>query len=113
MAATINGKRAKIWMHAVIAGTPKGMETDHINGNGLDNRRRNLRIVSCRENHQNLHIVKTSKYPGVSWYKRGRKWRVFFNRNKTRLYLGSYSDEETAGIIYAMACNAEKMGAFS
>src|SRR3546814_4168420 len=41
------------YMHRIIAGTPKGMETDHINCDGLDNRRVNLRVeigrASCRD----------------------------------------------------------------
>ena len=40
-------------MHRIIMKTPAGMDTDHINGNGLDNRRVNLRIVTHKENMQN------------------------------------------------------------
>lgn len=97
-------------MHAVIAGTPKGMDTDHINGNGLDNRRCNLRIVTARQNQQNQNIQKSSKYPGVHWQKDARKWRAQIRVNGKQQYLGYYDDEETAGIVYAMACNAIKMG---
>ncbi|MCK9370911.1 HNH endonuclease [Candidatus Dojkabacteria bacterium] len=41
-------------MHRLIINTPKGMETDHINHNGLDNRRVNLRIVTTSQNQRNL-----------------------------------------------------------
>jgi hypothetical protein len=107
----MNGKSHIIRMHTVIAGTPKGKDTDHLNGDGLDNRRENLRAVTHRENLQNLHIKKSSKYPGVYWNKQVKKWRVRIVVAGKRPHLGYYEDEETAGIIYAMACNAIKMGA--
>lgn len=48
----INGKYKKIYMHRSIMKAPKGMEVDHGNGNGLDNRRENLEIVTHNENMQ-------------------------------------------------------------
>ena len=72
----VTHKRTTIHMHAVIAGTPPGRGTDHINGNGLDNRRGNIRVVNSRENGQNKHRPKSSKYTGVSWHKQSRKWEV-------------------------------------
>jgi hypothetical protein len=45
-----------ISMHRFIMGDPEGKEIDHINGNGLDNRKENLRIVSHQENMINIHI---------------------------------------------------------
>jgi len=106
----VNGKSRTVYMHAVIVGTPTGMETDHINGDGLDNRRENLRVVSRRMNAQNRHIPKSSKYPGVSWHKKSGEWQARIRiRGKTR-HLGVFNDEEVAGIIYAMACNVLKMG---
>ena len=72
----INGKQrsTSVRMHRLIMNAPENMVVDHINGNGLDNRKENLRIVSNRQNLQNLHIKKTSKYPGVSWQKTRNKW---------------------------------------
>lgn len=106
----ITHSRNHIQMHAIIAGTPKGMDTDHINGNGLDNRRENLRVVTRRQNCQNFHQEKSSKFPGITWHKRDRKWQARIWVNGKRHFLGYHDDEETAGIVYAMACNALKIG---
>jgi len=50
-----DGKVGTIYMHQMIINTPPGLETDHINGNKLDNRRENLRICTTRENQHNQH----------------------------------------------------------
>jgi len=101
-------KYCAIYMHAAIIGTPKGFETDHINGDGLDNRRINLRITTTRENQQNRHTPKTSKFPGVCRFERTGKWRAYIKIGGKQHHLGLFDDEETAGIVYAMACNAIK-----
>ena len=48
-----DGKLKTIYLHRFIANTPKGMETDHINQNKLDNRRENLRICTSSQNRTN------------------------------------------------------------
>ena len=101
----ITHKSSLILMHAVIAGTPKGMETDHINGNGLDNRRENLRVATRRENMQNWHPPKTSRFPGVNWDKGAQKWRAQIEVNGKNHHLGLYSDEDAAARRYQIACD--------
>jgi hypothetical protein len=106
----VKGKRFPlIRMHAVILGTPVGMDSDHINGDGLDNRRENLRIVDHRTNQQNRHESKTSKYLGVYWDAEKKKWRaeIFISGKKRRL--GRYMIEEDAAEAYQCAC-AELVG---
>lgn len=49
-----------LYMHTAILGKKEGFMADHINGNGLDNRRDNLRLVTQRQNSQNRHIPKAS-----------------------------------------------------
>src|ERR1700761_3134479 len=65
----VDGKRHHILMHRVINKTPDDYYTDHINGNGLDNRKENLRSVTRGENQQNRkkNSKSSSKYKGVSW----------------------------------------------
>jgi hypothetical protein len=50
-----------IFMHRTIMSPPADMVIDHINGNGLDNRRENLRVVTVKENCQNRHHSKCPK----------------------------------------------------
>lgn len=100
----VNGKQHHIRMHAIIVRTPKGMHTDHINGNGLDNRRCNLRIVTTRGNGQNRHCPKTSKYPGVSWHKRDRKWQAEIQIGGKHRSLGYFDIESEAATAYRVAC---------
>jgi hypothetical protein len=91
------------YLHRLINKTPKGMETDHINGDGLDNRKENLRTVTKRENAQNKHIPKTSKYPGVLWHKGKQRWRAQIRINGDTKYLGHFKDEVDAFNAYKKA----------
>lgn len=60
-----------VYMHRLIAGTPAGKETDHINGNGLDNRRANLRVATASQNSANTRKPRIGR-PHSSRYKGGR-----------------------------------------
>jgi hypothetical protein len=97
---------ASIKMHHVIAGRPiRNKMIDHKNGNGLDNRRVNLRIVSNRQNCQNLSIKKKSKFVGVSLDKRTCGWYSFIKIQGKTHNLGYFKKEEDARDAYIFACN--------
>ena len=94
-------KKEVISMHRLLLGYfPKGYQTDHINGDGLDNRRCNLRKVTIRENGQNRHHPKSSQYPGVSWRKDIKKWSSKIRINGRKRHLGCFENEQEAANIY-------------
>lgn len=95
----------KISMHREIMGNPQNKQIDHIDGNGLNNQKNNLRIVTSRQNHQNLHIERSSIYPGVSWRKDRRKWRSLIRINGKTVSLGHFENEIDAFDAY---CDALK-----
>ena len=69
-------------------------EIDHINGNILDNRIKNLRAVSRCQNMKNakMNSKNTSGYNGVFWNKKNKKWIAQIEVDKKRKYLGSFDD---------------------
>ena len=86
-----DGRRSSQYMHTLIAGFN---QTDHRNGNGLDNRRRNLRPASNAENHRNARrsTANTSGYKGIDWEKRRSKWRVRVRDGRRQVTIGRYDD---------------------
>ena len=87
-------------MHRMILKAKDGEICDHINGNGLDNTRKNLRIVTHRQNCQNLHVKKTSQYPGVNWNKSTASWEAKVMIDGKHVYLGRYEKEYDAFSAY-------------
>lgn len=87
-------------MHSVIAGTPKGFHTDHINGDTLYNLESNLRVCTCSQNQMNRGKQRnnTSGYKGVSM--NGRNWQARIRLNKKLIYLGTYPTPEKAARAY-------------
>lgn len=94
-----------IRMHRVIAKTPDDMETDHINGNKLDNQSKNLRICSHSNNQRNTvkKSNNTSGYKGVSWDKSFKKWASSINIDGRRKKLGRFNDPVEAARAYDKA----------
>jgi len=98
-----HGKRKLIYMHHCIAGFPLGKKViDHINGNILDNRASNLRLVFHRENISKSirKKKKTSKYVGVRWDKNAGKWRAQIKIHGKQKHIGLFDSEDTAGVAY-------------
>jgi hypothetical protein len=84
---------------------PKGYVIDHIDGDGLNNQRSNLRVLSTRQNTQNKHGEYSSKYPGVSWSKVSQKWLVHIMVEGKIRHLGLFDSEEEAQRRYALMSN--------
>lgn len=78
---------------------------DHKNGNGLDNRLKNLRIATESENSRNQNKRRTNKsgFKGVSWGTRDNKWRSYITINGKFKSLGYYSSKEDAAKAYDKA----------
>lgn len=114
--ATIwDGERhRKVLIHRLLTGEPISMEVDHIDSNGLNNRRCNLRVASGFQNQQNKRIGRknTSGYKGVSFHKPRGKWQAQINANGTRTFLGFHATPEAAHEAYRSA-SAKLHGEFS
>lgn len=98
-----NGIRGKaIRMHRLIVGTPDGFDTDHINGDELDNQRCNLRTATHRQNimNQKPRIGCSSNFKGVCWCKRRKKWQASIKTNGKRKFLGYFYNEADAAHAY-------------
>jgi hypothetical protein len=98
----VNGRKYTVKMHRVVAGTPNGMLTDHINGNKLDNRRCNLRYATNAQNNHNLRVGARNKsgYKGVSWDKLHKTWRAEIRKGDTKYMLGYFPSKEQAALAY-------------
>jgi len=102
--AYINKKMTS--MHSLIMNTPKGYEVDHIDSNGLNNQKRNLRLCNHIQNNTNVskHNGKySSKYKGVSWNPVSNTWRARITVNKKLISIGSFMTEKEAAIAYNKA----------
>ncbi|EGK12982.1 pathogenesis-related transcriptional factor and ERF protein [Desmospora sp. 8437] len=88
--------RIHSYLHRWILDTPEGLVVDHINHDGLDNRRENLRIATKGDNQHNRKGAqrnnKSSGIRGVSWHKKTQKWQAQIKLNGKKIYLGLYKD---------------------
>ena len=96
-----NGKRRHIMMHSELCPVEPGFFVDHINGNGLDNRRENLRAVTKTQNMWNRARNAGVRHKGVYWHKQHRKWVATIQVNKRRIHIGLFHDENEAAAAYA------------
>ncbi len=97
--------RTGILMHRVILEAPPGVQVDHRNHDGLDNRRKNIRLCTSSQNNAN-RIKKpgcSSTYKGCSWCKARRKWQAYIYVNYKRIFLGYFAKEIEAARAYGQA----------
>lgn len=90
-------------LHRVVMNTPKDMECDHIDRNGLNNQKSNLRNCTHAENMRNSNRSKsnTSGYRGV--FVSGKYWMAKIIVMGRQIYLGSFRDIEDAARAYDVA----------
>lgn len=94
--------RGLIYMHRLLMSAERGQEIDHVNGDGMDNRRSNLRFCTRRENNANRHAVqsKSSPYKGVHFEAWSGKWRAEIMSHGRRYKLGRFTDVKEAKRAY-------------
>jgi len=99
--AAINNKFT--YLHRFLMGVnDKDITIDHIDGDGLNNQRNNLRLCTKAQNNINTSSNKntTSKYKGVSWAKHCNRWRAQICKDKVCRYIGYYDTEIEAALAY-------------
>lgn len=95
------GEKSMVLMHRIIAQTPEDLVCDHINGNRLDNQRRNLRNCTQQQNAKNLHGAWGKvEYKGVTKLLRTRRWRAGICVDGERINLGWFKTPEDAATAY-------------
>lgn len=101
------GKRRIIFMHRMILPVFNKLLVDHIDGNKLNCQKENLRLVNFQESSYNRPKPRTwrcnlvaSKYKGISWNKKLKKWMVAISSNHQRFYLGCVVSEVKAAKLY-------------
>lgn len=101
-----------VTMHRLLMGAP-GLQVDHIDGDGLNNRRSNLRIGTNSQNQANRRrAFGASRFKGVHHEKRGKPWKAAIKISGEKIHLGSFDDEAEAARAYDRAA-LEHFGEFA
>ena len=95
-----NGKSIK--MHRQITNAPDHLVVDHIDHNGLNNRKKNLRLCTFADNAKNINSATpgTSRYKGVHWHKKLNKWAAQITNDKKSHHLGYFKNQLAAAKAY-------------
>jgi hypothetical protein len=98
-----NGKSIK--MHRQITSAPDHLVVDHIDHNGLNNQKSNLRLATFTQNCRNQRRLshKTSRYKGVHWHKGSKKWSAQITCDNKTHHLGYFTSQIDAAKAYDKA----------
>jgi hypothetical protein len=106
----VDGKEIVLCMHRVIMDAQPGQYVDHIDGNRLNNTRKNLRFVTQQQNLMYRHIFynNSSGYKGVTL--RNQRWHARIGLDDKIIHLGYYHDAETAALAYDVEARLRRLG---
>lgn len=113
--ATDSGTGQMVYMHRLILGIHDSrVYGDHVDGDGLNNRRRNLRIVTPAQNQMNARKRHrgTSQYKGVHWCKKDHVWVAKIKKSRRSIRLGGFQNEGDAALMYDAAAR-EMFGSYA
>ena len=104
----VAGKQVRL--HRLLLEAKPGESIDHINHNGCDNRRGNIRICTVAENVRNQRVqkfpFKSSRFKGVCYVRTrnlAKPWQAQIKVDRTFIYLGHFKDEMSAALVYNYA----------
>lgn len=108
------GVVASMYMHRLIMRPPESVIVDHVNHNGLDCRKQNMRLCTQRQNCQNRRPIKgcSSRYKGVFRPTHFSKWQSQIKIHGTRVTLGRFDSERDAARAYDVAAR-QRFGEFA
>jgi hypothetical protein len=98
-----DGKSVMRRMHRDILDAPKGFDVDHIDGNGLNNQRANLRVCTHQQNTSNQRKRRprrTGTMRGAFWFPTKNKWRAAIGYKMKYVHIGYYNTEIEAAKAY-------------
>jgi hypothetical protein len=98
---TRNGKSKAILMHRFILSAPSHLQVDHADGNGLNNRRSNIRLATVSQQMANRNRPKNSRpFRGVRWVEEKKKWRAEITADGKVRHIGYFDDPILAALAY-------------
>lgn len=89
-------------MHRIIMNAPRDKQVDHVNHNGLDNRKENLRLSDQKQNSANMRLAKdsTTGFKGVTYQKKKKLYKVRLRVNYKLIYGGMHKNIYKAALMY-------------